>query len=92
MIWLSDRVAAFLQKNRMYEVVGLFIFFIVGIMLVSEGGHLAHLKSFSYDVMPMTKATFYFVLFIVITIDIVQGRYRKKLMLRKQQAVVDKSA
>ena len=92
MIWLSDRVAVFLQKNRMYEVVGLFILFIVGIMLVSEGGHLAHLKLFGYDVTPMTKTTFYFVLFIVVTIDIVQGRYKKKLMLKRQQALADKVA
>ena len=42
MMLLADRVADFLQKNRMYEVLGLFILFIVGIMLVSEGGHLAH--------------------------------------------------
>ena len=26
MIWLADEVASFLQKNRMYEVVGLFVF------------------------------------------------------------------
>ena len=29
MIWLSDHVAEFLKKNRMYEVLGLFILFIV---------------------------------------------------------------
>ena len=46
MIWLADNVAEFLEKNRMYEVLGLFILFIVGIMLVSEGGHLAHLTLF----------------------------------------------
>ena len=43
MIWLADRVSNFLEKNRMYEVLGLFILFLVGIMLLSEGGHLAHL-------------------------------------------------
>ena len=30
MIWLSERVSKFLQKNRMYEVLGLFILFLVG--------------------------------------------------------------
>ena len=43
MIYLADHVAEFLKKNRMYEVLGLFILFIVGVMLVSEGGHLAKL-------------------------------------------------
>ena len=38
MILLADRVSEFLQRNRMYEVLGLFILFIVGVMLVSGAG------------------------------------------------------
>ena len=87
MIYLADHVAEFLKKNRMYEVLGLFILFIVGVMLVSEGGHLAHIHLFGYEVHPMTKSTFYFVLVVLIIVDIVQGRYQKKLaMERKRQA------
>lgn len=56
MIWLSDRVASFLEKNRMYEVLGLFILMVVGIMLLTEGGHLAHLKLFGHEIAPMSKA------------------------------------
>ena len=80
MIWLSDRVAVFLEKNRMYEVLGLFILFIVGIMLLSEGGHLAHLKLFGNEVTPMSKTTFYFVIVVLVAVDIVQSRYQKKLL------------
>ncbi len=80
MIWLSDHVATFLAKNRMYEVLGLFVLFVVGIMLVSEGGHLAHLNLFGNAVEPMTKTTFYFVLAVLVLTDIVQGRYQKKLL------------
>ncbi len=83
MIWLSDRVADFLAKNRMYEVLGLFVLFVVGIMLVSEGGHLAHLSLFGNAVEPMTKTTFYFVLTVLVLTDIVQGRYQKKLLSQK---------
>jgi len=79
MIFLSGSVTSFLQKNRMYEVLGLFILFIVGIMLLSEGGHLAHLKLFGNPITPMSKTTFYFVITILILTDIVQGRYQKKL-------------
>jgi len=85
MIWLSDKVANFLEKNRMYEVLGLFILFIVGIMLVTEGGHLAHLKLFGNDIVPMSKTTFYFVIAILVITDIVQGRYQKKLLAKKKQ-------
>ena len=87
MIVLADRVADFLSANRMYEVLGLFILFIVGIMLVSEGGHLAHIKMFGYAVEPMAKSTFYFVLVVLILTDFVQGRYQRKLMAQKAHEI-----
>jgi len=80
MLFLADRISAFLAKNRMYEVLGLFILFIVGIMLVTEGGHLAHLKFFGNEIVPMSKTTFYFVIVVLVIVDIVQGRYQKKLL------------
>ncbi len=85
MIVLADKVSDFLQKNRMYEVLGLFILLIVGIMLLSEGGHLAHLKLFGNPVTPMSKTTFYFVIVVLVLIDIVQGRYQKNLMKAKKE-------
>jgi len=86
MIWLADRISTFLAKNRMYEVLGLFILFLVGIMLVSEGGHKAHLHFFGYEITAMSKATFYFVLVVLIITDLVQSRYQKNL-LRKKEAM-----
>lgn len=84
MIVLADRVSEFLKNNRLYEVLGLFVLFIVGIMLVSEGGHLAHLKLAGYAVEPMAKSTFYFVLIVLIVVDVVQGRYQKKLIAQQK--------
>lgn len=84
MIVMADKVSDFLQKNRMYEVLGLFILFIVGIMLLSEGGHLAHLKLFGHPVTPMTKTTFYFVITVLVLVDFVQSRYQRKLLALKQ--------
>ncbi|MDB2685830.1 tellurium resistance protein TerC [Mariniblastus sp.] len=89
MIYLSEHVSTFLEKNKMYEVLGLFVLLIVGIMLVSEGGHLAHLKFFGEYVQPMTKTTFYFVLAVLVLIDIVQGRYQKKLLAKRTAAAAD---
>jgi len=83
MIVMADKVSAFLQKNRMYEVLGLFILLVVGIMLLSEGGHLAHLHLFGNEITPMSKATFYFIIIVLIVIDLVQGRYQKNLLLAK---------
>jgi predicted tellurium resistance membrane protein TerC len=90
MIVMADKVANFLQKNKMYEVLGLFILFIVGIMLLSEGGHLAHLKLFGSNVEQMSKTTFYFVIITLVIIDIVQGRYQKNLLAKKE--AMDKAA
>ena len=86
MLFLADRISTFLAKNRMYEVLGLFILFIVGIMLVTEGGHLAHLKIFGNEIVPMSKTTFYFVIVVLVIVDIVQGRYQKKLLKEQHTA------
>ena len=67
----------------MYEVLGLFVLFIVGILLISEGGHLAHLKLFGYPIEPMAKSTFYFVIAILVVVDLVQSRYQKKLLAQR---------
>lgn len=79
MIVLAEHVSTFLARNRMYEVLGLFILFIVGVMLVTEGGHLAHIELFGSEVMPMTKTTFYFVIAVLVLTDVVQTRYQKRL-------------
>ena len=83
MILLADKVTNFLQKNRMYEVLGLFVLFVVGIMLLTEGAHLAHLKFFGNEITAMTKTTFYFVITVLLLTDFVQGRYKKKLFAEK---------
>jgi predicted tellurium resistance membrane protein TerC len=88
MLWLSNKVSVFLAKNRLYEILGLFILFIVGIMLLSEGGHLAHLSFFGNEITPMTKTTFYFVIFILVVVDIVQGRFQKKLLKSRKSSNV----
>ena len=84
MIVLADHVAEFLKRNRMYEVLGLFILLLVGIMLVSEGGHLAHMHFFKHEISAMSKSTFYFVLAIMVIVDVVQGRYQRKLLAQSE--------
>ncbi|OED37679.1 tellurium resistance protein TerC [Chromatiales bacterium (ex Bugula neritina AB1)] len=92
MIWLADHVSDFLQKNRMYEVLGLFILFVVGIMLISEGGHLSHMKILGTEVTPMTKATFYFVIVVLAFSDVVQSRYQRKLLREKKRMQESRNA
>ena len=83
MVFLADRVTDFLNKNRIYEVLGLFILFVVGIMLVSDGAYLADMKFFDQKIDKMSKSTFYFIITILILIDIVQSRYSKKQHIKK---------
>ncbi len=79
MAWLTDHVARFLEKNRLYEVLGLFVLLLVGAMLIAEGGHIARLSLFGYAVEPLAKSTFYFILGALVLVDILQGKYQKKL-------------
>jgi len=87
MVTLADTVSEFLHKNRMYEVLGLFILFLVGVMLLTEGGHLSHMKLFGNEILQMSKTTFYFILGVLIMSAIVQSRYQKKLTKAKQLAM-----
>lgn len=85
MVWLADRVARFLERNRLYEVLGLFVLLLVGFMLMAEGGHIAHISFFGFEVEPMSKTTFYFILGALVIVDVLQGLYQKRLDREKQK-------
>lgn len=88
MILLADTVSEFLKKNRMYEVLGLFILLIVGVVLLGEAGpaaaHAMHddslqIKIFGYSLIPMSKTTFYFSVVVLVLVEVVQSGYTRKL-------------
>lgn len=88
MLVLADGVTRFLEKNRMYEVLGLFILLIVGVVLLGEAGpaaaHAVHddslqIKIFGYDLIPMSKTTFYFSVVVLVLVEAVQSGYSRKL-------------
>ena len=92
MMLLADTVAEFLKKNRMYEVLGLFILFIVGALLVSEGGHLAHLVIFGYEIHAIEKSTFYLVIFVLVVTDIITTNYQKRLWSQREAELSSKGS
>jgi len=75
-------------KNRMYQVLGLFILFLVGVLLVTEGAHLAHLKLFGFEIAAMSKSSFYLVVFVLIVTDIISNRYQNRLWAQKQAEII----
>jgi|TARA_B110000908_G_scaffold155516_1_gene193755 predicted tellurium resistance membrane protein TerC len=88
MLVLADGVTRFLEKNRMYEVLGLFILLIVGVVLIGEAGqaaaHAMHdnalaLRFFGYEVIPMSKTTFYFSVLVLVAVEVIQSGYSRKL-------------
>ncbi len=101
MLLLADTVTEFLKKNRMFEVLGLFILLIVGIVLLGEAGqaavhgaeaagmshdeahHLA-LKVFGVEVVPMSKATFYFSVLVLVAVELLQMGYSRKLAAERR--------
>ena len=88
MLVLADGVTRFLEKNRMYEVLGLFILLIVGVVLLGEAGqaaaHAMHddslaLKVAGYEIIPMSKTTFYFSVLVLVAVEVIQSGYTRKL-------------
>ena len=49
------------------------------ILILGEGGHEAHLEFFGYAVEPMSKATFYFAIAVLVVVDLIQTKYQRKL-------------
>ena len=95
MLLLADNVNAFLQNNRMYEVLGLFILLIVGGVLLSEAAqaaaHATHddtlaLRFFGYEVVPMSKTTFYFSVIVLVAVEVIQSGYTRKLNAQRRTA------
>ncbi|MEM8616003.1 MAG: tellurium resistance protein TerC [Pseudomonadota bacterium] len=84
MIMLADYVADFLKKNRMYEVLGLFILFLVGVLLVTEGAHLAHMKFFNFPIEAMSKSSFYLVVGVLVVTDVISTNYQKRLWAQRE--------
>jgi len=87
MMLMADYVAEFLKKNRMYEVLGLFILFLVGVLLVTEGAHLAHMKLFTFPIDAMSKPTFYLVIGVLVITDIISTNYQKRLWKQKEAEI-----
>ncbi|MBT2129753.1 tellurium resistance protein TerC [Planktotalea lamellibrachiae] len=95
MLLLADGVTRFLEKNRMYEVLGLFILLIVGVVLLGEAGpaaaHAMHddsltIKVFGYDIVPMSKSTFYFSVVVLFVVEAIQSGYSRKLAAERTAA------
>ena len=91
MMLMADYVAEFLKKNRMYEVLGLFILFLVGVLLVTEGAHLAHMKLFTFPIDAMSKSSFYLVIGVLVITDIISTNYQKRLWAQKEAEIRGKN-
>ena len=84
MLLMADYVAEFLRRNRMYEVLGLFILFLVGVLLVTEGAHLAHLHLFTFPIDAMSKSSFYLVVGVLVISDVIATSYQKRLWAQRE--------
>ncbi|MFV2001952.1 MAG: TerC family protein [Paracoccaceae bacterium] len=92
MLALADGVTTFLQKNRMYEVLGLFILLIVGVVLLGEAGPAAahamgddalRIRIFDRELIPMSKSTFYFSVLVLVAVEVIQSGYSRKLAAQR---------
>ncbi len=86
MLVLADSVSEFIRRNRKYEVLGLFILLIVAVVLLGEGGHESHLTIAGFAIEPISKATFYFAIVVLVVVDILQSKYQTKLATARAEA------
>ena len=95
MLLLADGVTRFLEKNRMYEVLGLFILLIVGVVLLGEAGPAAAhameneelwIHVFGHSLVPMSKTTFYFSVVVLVIVEALQSGYKRKLNAERRAA------
>ena len=101
MLLLADSVTNFLERNRMYEVLGLFILLIVGVVLIGEAGVAAAHASgddadgiliFGFPLLPMSKTTFYFAVVVLFAVEILQSGYSRKLNAERAAAAQSNAA
>jgi len=92
MLALADGVTAFLKKNRMYEVLGLFILLIVGVVLLGEAGTAAahamqqdelQIRVFGHALVPISKSTFYFSVIVLVLVEVIQTGYQRALAAQR---------
>ncbi|WP_300395068.1 tellurium resistance protein TerC [Henriciella sp.] len=84
MMLMADYVAEFIRRNRMYEVLGLFILFLVGVLLVTEGAHLAHMHIFTFPIDAMSKSSFYLVVGVLVITDIISTNFQRRLWAQRE--------
>ena len=86
---LSQRQSLFSRISRL----GLFILLIVGVVLLGEAGpaaaHAMHddslqIKLFGFDLIPMSKSTFYFSVVVLVAVEIIQSGYARKLDMERK--------
>ncbi len=96
MLWLAETVTRFLKTNRMYEVLGLFILLIVGVVLLGESGPAAahamddpglQIVVFDHPLLPMSKSTFYFSVVVLVLVEIIQTGYQRKLAIERARGI-----
>lgn len=100
MLALAETVTEFLKSNRMFEVLGLFILLIVGVVLLGEAGVAAShavdddslaLLVFGYPLEPMSKTTFYFSVLVLVAVEVIQSRYSRKLAAERAATQISKT-
>ena len=87
MIFMADAVTEFLKKNRMYEVLGLFILFLVGVLVGDRRCSPITFKLFNFPIDAMSKSSFYLVVGVLIVTDILSNRYQKRLWAQKEEEI-----
>lgn len=78
MILFAGPVSRFVNKHPSIQILGLSFLILIGIMLVAEGGHLAHIELFGQHISAISKGYLYFAIFFSLMVEFFNLRLRSK--------------
>ncbi len=82
MMAFSGTVSAFVNRHPTIQILGLSFLILIGVMLLAEGSHLAHLTFGESEIHSIPKAYLYFSIFFSMTVEFINIRVRKKKKIK----------
>jgi len=82
MMAFSGTVSAFVNRHPTIQILGLSFLILIGVMLLAEGSHLAHLTFGESEIHSIPKGYLYFSIFFSMTVEFINIRVRKKKKIK----------
>lgn len=92
MMAFAGPVSHFVNKHPTIQILGLSFLILIGVMLLAESSHLAHVVIFNQEVGVIPKGYLYFAIFFSLTVEFINMKLRKNTdpVTLKNSETIDK--